>query len=267
MGDGPTNLSGAERVAALLMAFAAKGRDSDEFSVSDLARAVGRERSQVSRMLKALARAGFVEQDEERRTYRLGWQIQVLASRSSRLPMLQAARPALRFLVARTEEVALLSVQHGNRSLTVAREDAQRSLQAGGWVGRSSPLHCTASGRALLFDSAPDLVEALTRNDLATPSPGARAPRNIDELSSRLTAERAKGYTMAIEEVEVGLTSISAPVRGLLGEIVAVLNISGPTFRLADQVDDVADLLRATAASLSGTLQRTTASGGRAGRP
>lgn len=70
--------SSAERVAALLLAFADKGADGDH-KVSDLARAVGRERSQVSRMLHALQRSGLVEQDEETRRYRLGWPLLVLA--------------------------------------------------------------------------------------------------------------------------------------------------------------------------------------------
>lgn len=256
MEDQPPGTTTAERVARLLMAFGAKDSADDEYSVSRLARTVGRERSQVSRMLKALARAGLVEQDPDRHTYRLGWQVQVLAARSSRLPMLQTARPILRYLVGSTQEVALLSVQHGNRSLTVAREDAHRSLQAGGWVGRSSPMHSTASGRALLFDSPPELVEALARADLATVS-GPQAPTTMDELHRRLAIERAKGFATAIEEVEIGLTSIGAPVRGALGEIVAVLNVSGPTSRLATNVDEIADLLRTSAAKLGSALHRT----------
>lgn len=251
----PASGSAAERVASLLMAFGAKDSADDQYSVSELARMVGRERSQVSRMLKALARAGLVEQDPDRRTYRLSWRVQVLAARSSRLPMLQAVRPILRHLVANTQEVALLSVQQGQHSLTVAREDAHRSLQAGGWVGRSSPMHCTASGRALLVDSPPELVEALTRADLAN-APGPQAPTTIAELHQRLTNERAQGYATAVEEVEIGLTSIGVPVRGALGEIIAALNISGPTSRLAANIDETAALVRASATKLSRILQQ-----------
>ena len=117
--------SSAERVAALLLAFGAGGAEGDH-GVSDLARAVGRERSQVSRMLQALQRGGLVEQDPETRRYRLGWPLLVLASGAGNAALLRAARPALRKVVARTGEVALLSVQRGNRSLTVLREGVPR---------------------------------------------------------------------------------------------------------------------------------------------
>lgn len=233
--------STAERVAALLLAFETPGPAAR--SVSDLARTVGRERSQVSRMLKALARGGLLEQDEATRAYRLGWHLRVLAASAGDDSLVRASRPILQRLVATTGEVALLSVQEGNRSLTVLREESQQSLQAGGWVGRRSPLHCTASGRALLFDSDDEHVHALTAQDLAAPNTGPRAPRELSTLLQRLRDDRKRGYSVASEEVEIGLTSISTPIRDRRAQIIGVLNVSGPTPRLADRVDSIGNLL------------------------
>lgn len=247
--------SAAERVAALLLAFGVGGAGSDH-GVSELARAVGRERSQVSRMLRALERGGLVEQDPETRRYRLGWALLVLASGAGDAALLRAVRPVLRKVVARTGEVALLSVQRSNRSLTVLREESAQSLQAGGWVGRSSPMHCTASGRGLLFDSDDELVEALTVEDLTAPHSGLAAPRDLGELLDRLNAERERGYALASEEVEVGLTSVGVPIRDHAGLLIAVINISGPTSRLITRVDEVARRLRAAAAAIESTLAR-----------
>ena len=243
----------AERVAALLLAFGAGGAGNDH-GVSDLARAVGRERSQISRMLHALERAGLVEQSHETRRYRLGWPLLVLAAGAGNATLLRAARPALRKVVARTGEVALLSVQQGNRSLTVLREESMQSLRAGGWVGRSSPMHCTASGRALLFDSDDELVEALTADDLLAPTHGLAAPRDLAELLDRLRVERERGYGLASEEVEIGLTSVGIPLRDHAGELVAVINISGPTSRLITRVAEVARRLQIAATSIESVL-------------
>ncbi|MEU6131665.1 IclR family transcriptional regulator [Saccharopolyspora sp. NPDC047091] len=247
--------TGAERVAALLLAFGAGGAGNDH-GVSDLARAVGRERSQVSRMLKSLERGGLVEQDPQTRRYRLGWTLLVLASSAGDAALLRAARPALRGIVARTGEVALLSVQRGNRSFTVLREESNQSLRAGGWVGRSSPMHCTASGRALLFDSDDDLVDALTEQDLRTPISGTAAPRDLPELLERLRAERESGYAVAGEEVEIGLTSVGVPVRDHSGALVAAVNISGPTSRLVGRIQDSVHRLRTAATAIETALSR-----------
>ncbi|MGW5150628.1 IclR family transcriptional regulator [Rhodococcus koreensis] len=254
--------SSAERVAALLRAFGRGGNAHGEHSVSDLARAVGRERSQVSRMLKALERGGLVEQVPDTRRYRLGWSLLVLATGAGDTPLLRAARPVLQTLVSRVGEVALLSVQQGNRSLTVLREESHQSLRAGGWVGRSSPMHCTASGRALLFDSDDELVEALTAEDLLTPISTLAAPADLNELLERLKSERAQGYSVASEEVEIGLTSVSTPVRDRNNTITSVINISGPTSRLITHIEDIGKLLKAGSA----TIQRTLTSPGLAAR-
>ncbi|WP_190815534.1 IclR family transcriptional regulator [Saccharopolyspora pogona] len=247
--------SGAERVAELLLAFGVGGAGHDH-GVSDLARAVGRERSQVSRMLKALERGGLVEQDPQTKRYRLGWTLLVLASSAGDTALLRAARPALRGIVARTGEVALLSVQRGNRSFTVLREESTQSLRAGGWVGRSSPMHCTASGRALLFDSDDELVEALTEEDLRMPISAPAAPRTLDELLERLHAERSMGYAMASEEVEIGLTSVGVPIRDHTGELTAVINISGPTSRLIGRIDESVRRLRVAATAIENALKQ-----------
>lgn len=249
-------ISTAEKVAELLFAFdAGPGGRSTDRSVSELARLVGRERSQVSRMLKSLKQANVVEQDPESRRYRLGWRIGVLAAQSGDQILVRAARPMMQTLVARTGEVALLSIQEGNRSLTVMREESQNSLRAGGWVGRRSPMHCTASGRVLMFDADDELVEALTANDFdALERRGHMPPRTIDELLERLRMERRQGHTCASEEVEVGLTSIGVPVRNVQGHILAAVNVSGPTSRMIGRVESIAMLLKAASAAISKSL-------------
>lgn len=255
--------SSAERVAALLLAFGA-GTGTD-YGVSDLARATGRERSQVSRMLKSLERGGLVEQDPDTRRYRLGWALLILATSAGDGALLRAARPVLRRVVARTGEVALLSVQQANRSVTVLREESTQSLRAGGWVGRTSPLHCTASGRALLFDADDDMVEELTEDDLRTPISGLNAPHTLVELLERLHAERSRGYALASEEVEIGLTSIGVPLRDQAGALIAVANISGPTSRLITRVDEIASRLCAAATEIERRLNQPYAPAARHG--
>lgn len=248
--------STAEKVAQLLLAFDAGARaGGTDHSVSELARMVGRERSQVSRMLRSLQKERVVEQDPETRRYRLGWRVRVMAAGAGDLVLVRAARPLLQSLVARTGEVALLSVQEGNRSLTVMREESQNYVRGGGWVGRRSPMHYTASGRALLFDAEDDLVDALTMNDCGADARAApNSPQNLGELLDRLRNERQRGYAVASEEIEVGLTSVGVPVRSCYGHILAVVNVSGPTSRMSTRVENTAKLLLSASAAITKTL-------------
>jgi DNA-binding IclR family transcriptional regulator len=248
--------STAEKVAELLLAFDVdSGGSPPDRSVSELARIVGRERSQVSRMLASLRASRVVEQDPETRRYRLGWRVRVLAAGAGDQELVRAARPMLQALVARSGEVALLSVQEANRSLTVMREESQNSLRGGGWVGRRSPMHYTASGRGLMFDADDDLVEALTADDFGSdPRAAPNSPRDLAELLERLRAERRQGYACASEEVEIGLTSVGVPVRNLQGDIVAVVNVSGPTPRMTGRIETIAKLLLTASSAITRSL-------------
>ena len=94
-------------------------------------------------MLKALERGGLVEQNPDSKAYRLGWPLLVLAAGAGNTPLLRSARPVLQTLVARTSEVALLSVQQGNRSLYWCCGN-MAPVAASGRVSRHAALRCTA---------------------------------------------------------------------------------------------------------------------------
>ena len=76
------------------------------------------------------------------------------------------------------------------------------------------------------------------------------APAELDDLLGRLPAftgstittkaqlrralevVREQGYAVAVDELEVGLTAIAAPVRNAHGDVICSMSLSGPTFRL-----------------------------------
>jgi len=251
-------MSTAEKVAELMLAFESDNAGgSADRSVSELSSIVGRERSQVCRMLKSLRQAQVVEQDPYSHRYRLGWRVRVMAAGAGDQVLVRAARPILQALVARTGEVALLTVQEANRGLTVMREESQNSLRRGGWIGQRSAMHYTATGRALLFDADDELVKALTADEFGADSGSApNAPRNLDDLLERLRVERKQGYAVASDEIEAGLTSVSVPVRNWQGHLLAVLNVSGPTPRMVDRVEATARLLMSASSAITLALGR-----------
>jgi len=249
-------MSTAEKVAQLMLAFECDNESgSVERSVSELAFIVGRERSQVCRMLKSLCQAQLLEQDPYSHRYRLGWRVRVLAAGAGDQILVHAARPILQALVARTGEVALLTIQEANKGLTVMREESQNTLRRGGWIGQRSAMHFTATGRALMFDADDELVKELTADQFGADSRSEpNAPRNVEELLERLRVERKQGYSVASEEIEAGLTSVSVPVRNGRGHLLAVLNISGPTTRMSGRTEAIARLLIAASAAITKAL-------------
>lgn len=224
------------------------------WGVNRLAAHLGRDKSQISRTLHALADAGYIERDAETLRYRIGWHVFALAARSADRRLLSEAAPILRRLVDHDlGERIHLSVLKGPEVLTILTEGPPHAVQTVAWAGRLVPAHNTSSGRALLIDFERDDLERVFAG-IAFGGGGPNAPRGLDELYERILVARRAGYAIVDEEFEPGLVAASAPVRGFRGDIVAALNVSGPKFRLGSRLPFAGQVVRAAADELSARL-------------
>lgn len=224
------------------------------WGVNRLAAHLGRDKSQVSRTLRVLADAGYIERDVESLRYRIGWHVFALASRVADQRLLMAAAPILRRLVEHDlGERIHLTVLKGAEALTVLTEAPAHSVQSVAWAGRLVPAHNTSSGRSLVIDfERDDLARLFAGVEFHVGGPNA--PRDVDELNRRIIVARRAGYAIVDEEFEPGLVAVSAPVRGFRGDVVAALNVSGPKFRLGSRLPIAGQVVKAAADDLSRQL-------------
>lgn len=243
--------SAVHRTVELLQVLGSAEADhGSSCGVVEIAKKVGREKTQVSRALKALAETGLVERDEETLGYRLGWQFYALAVNAGDRRLRSMAMPVLRRLVATVKEQAHLSVLDNGSVLTVLSERPPQAVQVADWAGRTCALHNTSSGRALLFAWADEEIrELLSGTDFD--SAGPSAPHTIDDLLRRLRDARDKGFAVADEEMDAGLIAVAAPVRDFRGEVVAALNVSAPKFRIGDDLARIRQAVVAASSHLS----------------
>lgn len=246
--------SGVHRAMAILLALgSADAAERTSLGVVEIARRVGKEKSQISRALKVLEETGMVERDPETLGYRLGWQVFALAGSVGRQRLIAEAPPVLRHLVNASKERAHLTVFDGDGALTVLSESPMRAVQTAGWVGRVVPLHTTSSGRALLFDKPDDEIRQLfPASDLVATGPNA--PRDVEDVLARVRRARANGYVLVDEEFEEGLVGAAAPIRDFRNRVIAALNVSAPKFRLGRDLDRAGHMVRAAAGRISRTM-------------
>ena len=166
---------------------------------------------------------------------------------------MQEARPLCKQLAAATGETVNLATLSGNSALYLDQVAGPSALQPHNWVGQHIPLHATCNGKVLMA--------WLSDADSARPArPAAGVHRPDDHLEGQAarassTQVRERGYAVAVDELEVGLTAIAAPVRNAHGDVICSMSVSGPTFRLADGTgDEVVPLLVDAADELSHRL-------------
>ncbi|MSO48059.1 MAG: IclR family transcriptional regulator [Thermoleophilia bacterium] len=202
--------------------------------VAQLTELIGADKSQLSRTLATLDEQGFVARDSETLTYRLGWRLFSLAARSGDAPLIAAARPVLLALVAEFGESAHLSVRLGDQVLTLATESPISVIHAPGRVGGLTPLATTSAGRALVVDLPADELERL----------------GLASHTAAIGHACSDGYAIVREEFEPGLVSVAAPIRGANGTVIGAINVSAPSFRFDDRLEEAAPIVVEAAAAI-----------------
>jgi DNA-binding IclR family transcriptional regulator len=226
---------------------------SGESGVTDIAAALEVHKSTAFRLVATLEQHRLVEQVEGRGKYRLGVGLLRLAgATSARLDVVQEARPLCKQLASTTGETVNLATLSGNSALYLDQVAGSSALQSHNWVGQHIPLHATSNGKVLLaWLGGGELDRQLGK----LPTYTDRTVTSKAALRKELGRVREQGYAVAIDELEVGLTAISAPVRNAHGDVVCSMSVSGPTFRLkGDRVDELVPLLVEAADELSHRL-------------
>lgn len=248
-----THDTSAAKLMMLLEAMSDADSDSREgLTVADLSRVLHRDKSVISRQLKPLVELGVVERTEDGR-HVIGWRLFAIATRAGDQRLLLLAPPIMRRMTQVLRERVHFSIRRGGDVFTILSESPQRTIEAVGWVGRTSPLTCTSSGRVLLFDHSDDQIRELFPRDFVT-GVGVNAPRDVEDLISRVRDARRAGFACADKEFDDDVTAMAAPVRDLHGRIVGALNVSAPSFRMETNRPNVSRSLVAAAAHLTSLL-------------
>ena len=218
-----------ERAIAILKAFTAERR---EWGVLELARALDLHKSTVSRLLSALQNGGLVERNPATGQYQLGSALIELAGLvAAHADVREVARPFLQSLAEELRESINLGVLDRDMVLVVqAFAPGVRAIEGGAWVGRRTPIHCAAAGKALLAFRSDGEIERIIAAGLPPFTP--KTITDPQSFREELTRVRQQSFATAFGEFEDGLHALAAPVRDHTGQVIAAISVFGPSYRI-----------------------------------
>ena len=224
-----------------------------EAGVTEIAVELGVHKSTAFRLVATLEAHRLVEQTADRGRYRLGVGVLRLAgATTARLDLVQEARPICRKLAADTGETVNIAVLSESSALYLDQVAGSSALQPHNWVGQRIPLHATSNGKVLLSgldDARLDAVLGSLTTYTPAPSPGAV------RCATSWTGSASRATPLAVDELEVGLSAVAAPIRNAHGDVVASMSVSGPSFRLTpERLDEVVALVTEAAVEVSHRL-------------
>lgn len=230
--DTSSYIQSIQRAVAIMRCFT---EAEPELSVMEISRRLGLHKSTVSRMLATLQHEGLISQNPDTGRYRLGLGLISLAGVAlGRLNARAAAQPYLTELVEATQETVNVTVLDGRECVNIERAFSPQPIRYMGWIGRRSPLHCTASGKVLLAYMSPPERSALLPDTLTAYT--EKTLTTFSDLEQSLRQVCQDGYALVHEEYEEGFSSVAAPIFNHRSEVIGTIAISGPTYRLDEGV-------------------------------
>jgi IclR family acetate operon transcriptional repressor len=226
-------------------------------SIGELCTATGIKQPTVSRIVGALERNGILARDGQRGRVKPGpLLLRLAASDFAYHHLIDIADPFLRKVAAMTHETVNLCVPARSGVNHLTQIDSDKLVGTTNWVGREAPFHCSSAGKLFLAFGSARLpagpLKKLTKHTIAD--------RTL--LAQELRLTRSRGFALGIDEVEVGLSAVTAPVHDAAGAVVAGISLSGPTVRLsAAQLHTYGELLLRFGQRVSSRLAETTPPG------
>jgi len=211
--------------------------ESGPHSLAELVAATGIARPTAHRLAVALEFHRMVTRDLSGR-FVLGPRSGELAAAAGEDRLLAAAAPALSALRDATGESAQLYRRQGDLRICVAVADRLSGLRDSVPIGAALTMQAGSAAQVLLaWEDSERIHRGLT---------------NARFTAAQLAAVRRRGWAQSMGEREAGVASVSAPVRGPNGKVIAAVSISGPIERLGRQPGRLhAAVVAATAARLS----------------
>ncbi|GAA1080957.1 IclR family transcriptional regulator [Kitasatospora arboriphila] len=186
-------------------------------TLAGLVAATGLARPTAHRLAVALEQHRLVARDLQGR-FALGPRLTELSAAVGEDRLLSAAGPVLAHLRDLTGESAQLYRRQGEVRICVAAAERLSGLRDTVPVGIALPMKVGSAAQILLAWEEPERLH--------------RGLQGARFTATALSGVRRRGWAQSIGEREAGVASVSAPVRGPAGRVVAAVSVSGPIERL-----------------------------------
>lgn len=194
--------------------------------VADIVNATGLGQSTVSRLLASLERLDYVVRDAETGAHRLGLVFLELAGAAlNEQSVFRHARQPAQQLAATLGLGVNVAIRRDDELYYLCNFEGTLAPKNFTLMGQRNPLHATGLGKCLLtgLDRAQRraLIPELTPFTIHTVA-------DHDVLDDVVEGVERWGYSTEREELALGRSCVSAPIRDATGAVVAAISISGP---------------------------------------
>jgi DNA-binding IclR family transcriptional regulator len=238
---------GIQVIARAASVLRALENEPDGLSLGKIAQRVNLSRSTVQRIVDALAEEHLLIGASPTSGVKLGPAILRMASNSS-FDFVEFIRPYISGLSRETGETVDVSEMQKKRTVFVDQVVGSARLNIVSPIGEAFPLHCLASGKAMLSTlSEAELHKVMGRKTLERHTPATIT--DIDELATELAKVRKTHIAFDHEEHLEGVSAVGTSLQEPGGTLYAI-SIPVPTVRFKRNRKQLVDALLACRAQI-----------------
>ena len=206
----------------------------------------------------ARSRRGSCSATRQTGTFALGAKMAILGDRVGRNgALMHVAPPVMDRLRDRTGENVNLVVRDGGTATYWLRGKGYHSIRLFAQSGRRGPLHAGGASLILLAHAERAVQDHVLSRPLEQFTPyTVTDPDRLREIFRRI---RHNGFNVALNDLDEGAFSVSAPIRDGRGEVVAGISVAGAAIRLDEaRRADYVEAVQKAAAEISSGLGSAT---------
>lgn len=203
---------------------------NDGGGVTEIAQLLGFSPTTVYNHLSTLKKHRFVVQDGDE--YRLALRfLNVGEYARDQYDVLSLVEPKLDEIAVETTERAQFLLEEHGRAVVVCKETSPSAVVADTVVGKTSFMHASAAGKAILSVMEDVRVDEIV-DRWGLPKLTENTITDRTELFGELAEIRSTGYAFNDEESIAGLRSVGVPILACDDTVLGGLSVSGPAHRM-----------------------------------
>ena len=211
-------------------------RHREGIGLADLSKRVGLHNSTTFHLAKTMVSLGYIRQERDTKRYRVGRPLFALAASAlDEIEMVNLATPILEDLSRESGESGHFAVRMGDAVVVIARTSGTGAFQLTDRVGVVRPAHCTALGKIVLASLRPDQLKRFLERVELKPST-AKSITDPAVLLREIAEVRRSALAIDDGEFNAEVRCVAVPVFNFTGDVIGALGISGPIWRMTDDV-------------------------------
>ncbi|GLO63928.1 transcriptional regulator [Vibrio sp. MACH09] len=193
--------------------------EEEPLTKKQIAEKLDRSINEIFRMLSVLADKQYIEFDTETSCYSLSLKMFALSNQHPPIAqLLKHASPLMELLCHKVNQSCHLSRYQNGELIVISRQESPYKMGFSLRLGSKLDICSSGSGVVLLsYHSEKERQDILARSDATE--------EEMEHALSFVESTREKGYFVGESPQISGVTNISAPIIGVLGDIMAVITI------------------------------------------